>query len=250
MLEIIETCIAIIGIGLSVYELFIKKKSDEKAQFIQNNLIQQINPKYEIHISYLNGEVDNTEIKNMQWKSNRIRQFVAIIFSAILIVNFLIHLKTQSIQSLTDITSIIYMPLRGTMIYITAVIIIFCCILILRGWNNNQSIFSNLMDMKYFTFKIIADIMAFISFILVDHSFLEKINSNIENPCCSINTLLWALMFATQMLWTINTISKLFKIAENTNLYEKKEEQILMNISVYIVSILLFGFTIYTKFIL
>ena len=104
--------------------------------------------------------------------------------------------------------------------------------------------------MKYFTFKIIVDTMAFISFILVDYSFLEKINLNVGNPSCSINIILWVFMFVTQMLWTINTTLKLFKIAENTNLYEKKEEQILMSLSVYIVSILLFGFTIYTKFIL
>ena len=44
MLEIISICLNIITIGLTIYELFSKKSSNDTKQYIQNNIIQQINP--------------------------------------------------------------------------------------------------------------------------------------------------------------------------------------------------------------
>ena len=51
MLEIISICLNIITIGLTIYELFSKKSSNGTKQYIQNNIIQQINPKYDINVS-------------------------------------------------------------------------------------------------------------------------------------------------------------------------------------------------------
>ena len=48
MLEIISICLNIITIGLTIYELFCKKSSNSTKQHIQNNIIQQINPKYDM----------------------------------------------------------------------------------------------------------------------------------------------------------------------------------------------------------
>ena len=50
MLEIISICLNVITIGLTIYELFLKKPSDNVSQYIQNILIQQINPKYDIEV--------------------------------------------------------------------------------------------------------------------------------------------------------------------------------------------------------
>ena len=51
MLEIISICLNVITIGLTIYELFLKKPSDNVSQYIQNILIQQINPKYDIEVT-------------------------------------------------------------------------------------------------------------------------------------------------------------------------------------------------------
>ena len=51
MLEIISICLNVITIVLTIYELFWEKSSNSTKQYIQNNIIQQINPKYDIKVS-------------------------------------------------------------------------------------------------------------------------------------------------------------------------------------------------------
>ena len=53
MPEIISIFLNIITIALTIYELFWKKSSNSTKQYIQNNIIQQINPKYAIKVSSL-----------------------------------------------------------------------------------------------------------------------------------------------------------------------------------------------------
>ena len=65
MLEIISICLNVITIVLTIYELFRKKSSNSTKQYIQNNIIQQINPKYDIKVSPTpTYKLDNVAIKN------------------------------------------------------------------------------------------------------------------------------------------------------------------------------------------
>lgn len=118
----------------------------------------------------------------------------------------------------------------------------------IRGWNKQQSVLSNFISMKYFTLKILTDFFSAIGFILVDYSLLEKINVNIQNPIYSFNVIGWAVLFLFQILWIQFTISKLNKLVPVAITYEAKEKQIFSFIPVYIISLLLFGLTVYTKF--
>ena len=69
MLESISICLNVIGIGLTIYELFGKKSSNNANQSIQINIIQQINPRYAIEVEYnsnLTSKLSNNEMKNIQ----------------------------------------------------------------------------------------------------------------------------------------------------------------------------------------
>lgn len=247
MLEIISICLNIITIGLTIYELFSKKSSNSTKQYIQNNIIQQINPKYDIKVSSASTyKLDNVAIKNARWKSKRITQSAIILIYVSMAINFVSFIKRNTLHSITDITAIFYIPMRNTMIQLSIILVLLCIIFIVRGWNKQQSIFSNLMSMKYFTFKIVVDIFAIVGLALVDYSLLEKLNTNIQNSL--YNLIGWSVLFMFQLLWIQHTVLKIYKLIPLSNTYEEKEKQLFAFVPVYIISILLFGLTIYTKF--
>lgn len=101
MLEIISICLNVITIGLTIYELFLKKPSDNVSQYIQNILIQQINPKYDIEVQsqYMAGKIDSVEIQNARWKSKRITQIVIIMIYLSMAINFMSYIKANTISS-------------------------------------------------------------------------------------------------------------------------------------------------------
>ena len=134
------------------------------------------------------------------------------------------------------------------MIQLSIILVLLCIIFIVRGWNKQQSIFSNLMSMKYFTLKIVVDTFAIVGLALVDYSLLEKINTNIQNSLYTINLIGWSVLFVFQLLWIQHTVLKIYKLIPLSNTYEEKEKQLFAFVPVYIISILLFGLTIYTKF--
>lgn len=249
MLEIISICLNIITIGLTIIELFSKKSSNSTKQYIQNNIIQQINPKYDIKVSsdpmY---KLDNVTIKNAHWKSKRITQSAIILIYVSIAINFVSFIKQNTIHSITDFTAIFYIPMRNTMIQLSIILVLLCVIFIIRGWNKQQSVFSNLMSMKYFTLKIVADIFAITGLALIDYTLLEKINTNIQNLLYSINIIGWSFLFILQLLWIQHTVLKIYKFIPLSKTYEEKEKQLFAFVPVYIISILLFGLTIYTKF--
>ena len=250
MLEIISICLNVITIGLTIYELFWKKLSDNVSRYIQNTFIQQINPRYDVEIPtyYVAGKSDSVVEQNARWKSKRITQIVIILIYVSVAINFMSYIKTNTISSITDITAIIYIPLRNTMIQLSGILIVLCIILTVRGWNRQQSVLSNFMSMKYFTLKIITDLFSVIGFILVNYEFLEKINANIQNPIYSFNVIGWGVLFLCQILWIQFTISKLNKFVSVAITYESKEKQLFSVVPAYIISLLLLGLTVYIKF--
>lgn len=249
MLEIISLCLNIITIGLTIYELFSKKSSNSTKQYIQNNIIQQINPKYDIKVSSaITYKLDNVAIKNARWKSKRITQSAIILIYVSMAINFVRFIKRNTIHSITDMTAIFYIPMRNTMIQLSIILVLLCIIFIVRGWNKQQSVFSNLMSMKYFTLKIVVDIFAIASLALIDYSLLKKINTNIQNPIYLITLISWSFLFILQLLWMQHTVLKIYKLIPLSNTYEEKEKQLFAFVPVYIISILLFGLTIYAKF--
>lgn len=250
MLEIISICLNVITIGLTVYELFARKSSNHTKQYIQNNIIQQINPKYDIKISSNQTDrLTNREVQNARWKSKRITQFAIALIYLSMIINFVNYIKINTIQSMTDFTAIIYIPIRNTMIQLSIMLILLCNIFIIRGWNKQQSVCSNFVSMKYFALKIITDILVISGLAIVDYSFIEKINANIQNLLYSFNFIGWSILLMFQLLWIRHTILKIYKLIPISTTYEEKEKQLFEVIPVYIVSILLFGLTIYIKFL-
>ena len=179
MLEIISICLNVITIGLTIYELFLKKPSDNVSQYIQNILIQQINPKYDIEVQsqYMAGKIDSVEIQNARWKSKRITQIVIIMIYLSMAINFMSYIKANTISSLTDITAIFYIPLRNTMIQLSTILIILCIIMTIRGWNKQQSVLSNFISMKYFTLKILTD------FFFCDWFYISGLFTFRKNKC-------------------------------------------------------------------
>lgn len=249
MLEIISICLNIITIGLTIYELFSKNSSNNAKQYIQKTIIRQINPKYDIKVSFAPMyKIDSVAIKNMRWKSKRITQFAMILIYVSMAINFVNFIKRNTIHSITDLVAIFYIPMRNTMIQLSIILVLLCIIFIVRGWNKQQSVFSNLMSMKYFTLKIVADIFAISGLALVDYSFLEKINTNSQNLLYSMNINGWPFLFILQLFWIHHTILKIYKLVPLSNTYEEREKQLFAFLPVYIISILLFGLTIYTKF--
>ena len=122
MLEIISICLNIITIGLTIYELFCKKSSNSTKQYIQNNIIQQINPKYDINVSSTPMyKLDNVAIQNARWKSKRITQFAIILIYVSMAINFVSFIKRNTIHSITDITAIFYIPMRNTMLQLSII---------------------------------------------------------------------------------------------------------------------------------
>lgn len=104
------------------------------------------------------------------------------------------------------------------------------------------------MSMKYFTLKIVVDIFAIAGLALVDYSLLEKINTNIQNTLYLMNIIGWPFLFIFQLFWIHHTVLKIYKLVPLSNTYEEREKQLFAFLPVYIISILLFGLTIYTKF--
>lgn len=249
MQEIISICLNIITIGLTIYELFSKNSSNSAKQYIQETIIRQINPKYDIKVSFAPMyKIDTVATKNMRWKSKRITQFAMILIYISMAINFVNFIKRNTIHSVTDLNAIFYIPMRNTMIQLSIILVLLCIIFIVRGWNKQQSVFSNLMSMKYFTLKIVADIFAIAGLALVDYPFLEKISTNSQNLLYSINIIGWPFLFILQLFWIRHTVLKMYKLIPLSNTYEEKEKQLFAFLPVYIISILLFGLTIYTKF--
>lgn len=104
------------------------------------------------------------------------------------------------------------------------------------------------MSMKYFTLKIVVDIFAIVGLAPVDYSLLEKINTNIQNSLYTINLIGWSVLFVFQLLRIQHTVLKIYKLIPLSNTYEEKKKQLFAFVPVYIISILPFGLTIYTKF--
>ena len=134
------------------------------------------------------------------------------------------------------------------MIQLSIVIIILCIVMMMRGWDRKQSIFFNLKSMKYFSFKIVTDILTCFGLILVDYSLLEKINGNTQNLLYVFSIVGWVILFICQLLWIQFTVSKLNRSISMAVSYDEKEKQLLSYVAVYPFSILMFGLNIYTKF--
>lgn len=251
MLEIISILLSVITIALTIYELFFKNSSNAANQCIQKNLILQINPMYSIDVNY--HPIDNSnniDIDNALWKSKRMTQFVIVLLYISLATNFLNYIKLNKIESLTGLTAMVYLPLKNTMLQLSIILIIICMIFMVRAWDKQQTLFSNFLNMKYFTFKIVSDILSVIAFCFVNYSFLEKVNANIQNTLISFNLISWILLFTFQIMWIQFTVSKINNTIPATNSYEVKERQILSFVPVYICSILVLVLIIYTKFFL
>ena len=69
-----------------------------------------------------------------------------------------------------------------------------------------------------------------------------------QNPIYSSVLMMWVMSLLFQILWIQFTVSKLNKIVPIAITYEEKEKQIFSFVPVYILSLLLFGLTVYTKF--
>lgn len=248
MLNIIGTILNIIIIGLTIYELFFKKSSNSVNQYIQINLIQQINPRYNVQLNYEIEKNNNVALKNAEWKTKRIFQAIVILIYISLGINVLEYIKDNTIATITDFTAIFYIPLRNMLIYLSSILIIFCIIVIVRGWEHNKPILYNLVSMKYFSLKIIADFLMLLSLLLVSYSFLEKVNANMQNPIYPWGTMGLAIQFLLQLMWIQFTISKLTKSIQPALTYEAKEKQLFMYVPAYVFSVVLSILIVYIKF--
>ena len=247
MLNIVEIILNIIIIALTIYELFFIKSSNSTNQYMQVNLIQQINPRYNIQFNY-ETDKNNIALKNAQWKTKRIFKVIMLLIYIALVINVLEYVKDITIASTTDITAIFYLPLCNMLIYLSGILIVICIIAIARGWEYNKSVLYNLASMKYFSLKILTDFIMFLSLHLISYSFLEKVNTNIQNPIYLFGMSGLIIQFVLQMLWIHFTISKFTKSIELALTYEAKEKQICMYVPVYLFSIILFILIVYIKF--
>ena len=130
----------------------------------------------------------------MRWKSERITQFAVILIYVSMAINFVNFIKRNTIHSVTDLTAIVYIPVRNTMIQLSIILILLCIIFIVRGWNKQQSLFFQPNEYEIFYFKIVVDIFAIAGLALVDYSFLEKINTNIQNTLYLMNIIGWPFL--------------------------------------------------------
>lgn len=248
MLNVVEIILSIITIGLTIYELFFAKSSNSANQYIQINLIQQINPRYNIQLNYEIDKNSNIALKNAQWKTKRIFQAIVILIYISLGINVIEYVKDSTIATVTDFTAIIYFPLRNMLIYLSSILIIICIIVIARGWEHNKSVLYNLVSMKYFSLKILADFIMLLSLLLISYSFLEKVNVNIQNPIYSCGTMGLAIQLLLQLMWIQFTISKFTKSVQAPLTYESKEKQLLMYVPVYLFSVVFSILIVYIKF--
>lgn len=262
MFDIISITLDIIAIGISIYALFKDSSSKEYNNSSQIKvlkqiiLVQQINPNYNIHNEYNipNNYKDiisanEDEIKNTNWVSKRLFQLAIVLIYISLAVNFVSYFNSQQgFNSITDLTATVYLPMKNTLFQLSLCLIAFCIIVICRGWDKAQSKFSNLWSMKYYSLKIVFDVLNVISLSLFTYSFIEKINTNIQHPIYSWSTFGLAILFILQIMWIQFTILKLTKIVVPATNYEDKEKQIFTFVPVYILSLLFFVLVIYTKF--
>lgn len=262
MYDIISIVLDVIAIGISIYALFKDNASKdfEKSSQIkvlrQIILVQQINPNYNIHKEFnvptgYNDIIRKNEddIKNANWFSKRLFQVIVILIYLSLVLNFISYYNNyQWTNSITDFTAIIYIPIRNTLVQLSICLIAFSVIVILRGWDKHISKISNLCGMKYYFFKIASDMLNVFSFSFVTYSFIKKVNSNIQHPIYSWSFFGLAILFLVQIMWIQFTIIKLTGISVPETNYEYKEKQMFTYLPVYIISLLYFALTIYTKF--
>lgn len=260
--DIISIVLDVIAIGISIYALFKDNASKdfEKASQIkvlrQIILVQQINPNYNIHKEFniptgYNNIIrrNEDEIKNANWISKKLFQLIVILIYLSLVLNCISYFNDyQQIDSITDFTAIVYLPMRNTLFQLSVCLIAFSVIVIFRGWDKHLSKVSNLWSMKYYSFKIVLDMLNIISFSLVTYSFIEKVNSNIQHPIYLWSFFGLAVLFLVQILWIQFTIIKLTKISLPETNYEYKEKQMLTYFPAYIMSLVFFVLAVYTKF--
>ncbi|MPN62398.1 hypothetical protein SDC9_210145 [bioreactor metagenome] len=102
--------------------------------------------------------------------------------------------------------------------------------------------------MKYYSAKILSDILNTISLLLITYSFLDKVNSNIQYHIYSWSFFGLAILLLIQIMWIQITIQRLTKIPMLETNYEDIEKQILTYFPPYIIPPIFFVLTIYTKF--
>lgn len=248
MLDIMGIILNIIAIVLTIYELFFKKTSDSVNQYNQINLIQQINPRYNVQLNYDVNNNNSIALKNAQWKTKRIFQAIVGLTYISLGINFFHYIKDNAITTVTDFAAIAYLPFRNMLIYLSIILIVFCIIVVIRGWDRNKSILYNLVSMKYFSLKIFADFIVLLSLPLVSYSFLEKVNANMQNPIYPWGMIGLTIHFLFQLMWIQFTISKLTKSIQPALTYEAKEKQLLAYVPVYVFSVVFSLLIVYIKF--
>ena len=248
MLDIIGTVLNIIMIGLTIYQLFFKKITDDVNQCIQVNLIKQINPRYNVQLSYEVMKNNSIALKNAQWKAKRIFQVIVYLIYIFLGVYLIDYIKNNTITTMTDTMAVVCLPFRRMLIYLSSFLIIFCIIVILRGWEKNKSVLYNLVGMKFFSLKIFTDFILLLGLFLVSYSFLEKMSVSEWNSVCSWIMVGLAIQLSLQLMWIHFTISKLTKSIQTAQTYEEKEKQLLMYVPVYVFSVLFTIMTVYIKF--
>lgn len=248
MWEIFGSILEVVAIALTVYEMFFKKSSDVSNNDTQINLIQQINPQYNIQYNvYEREQPETSEIKNAKWKSKRMFSTVNWLIIISIAINFIGSIKIAEFDSITDFTAMIYFPFRKTIFHLCGFLIVFCIIVIIRGWDKTRSAKSNLWSMRYFSIKVLTDTLGIVVLSFVTYEVLEKINNNIQHPVIPMNITGLSLLLFTQLLWIKFTISKLLELEPKAELFERQEKQLIQYVPAYVCSLLLACVIIYTK---
>ena len=68
-------------------------------------------------------------------------------------INFVNFIKRNTIHSVTDLTAIVYIPVRNTMIQLSIILILLCIIFIVRGWNKSTIFIFQPNEYEIFYFK-------------------------------------------------------------------------------------------------
>lgn len=212
--DLFDIMFAIIGFIISLYSIYLQKESKGNINYFinSNNLnITQNNIKIDIH--HTNSKGRNITLDNSKYLCERIKLLFLVLFVVIFLFCFYRNynsILSPGINSFNDINHAIYSSIffsdRIILIILISMSIMFIC----KGWKKDFSFWENIINLKYFSFKALFDLICLIVVLIFNEKAIVKIYSNSFNHIYSfIPLLMFALPFI-EIYWIQLTMEKYF----------------------------------------
>ena len=231
MITYIELAIAIISLIFTIISTYLSfKQSNSNPTSNIEQRILQINPIYFVNNNYTNKYIDDQSIDNQN------KSFMLKCIYTIHLLVIVFYYIFQLMECFDNEYSLVVAIIK-TIILISLINIFYSLFILFFFKNNEYTVIKNLIAMKYYSLKVITDIILIaICTILMSENFINNTSFLLNMTSISL------FDFIFQITWFFYTLQKSFKLIEPTKLYKEKLIRLIYYIPSYLIPFVMFFF--------